>query len=75
MTTRTIQHSARRGRGFLHLGEIFARLRLERRIARDIRRVEEMSDHDLRDIGMHRGDIPLAVRHGRDFYLPKGWTL
>ncbi|MCV2869894.1 DUF1127 domain-containing protein [Defluviimonas sp. WL0002] len=48
------------------LGAILARIRQERRVARDTRRLAELSDDLLRDIGINRGDIPLAVRYGRD---------
>lgn len=48
------------------LGPILARIGRERHIARDSRRLAGLSDHQLRDMGINRGDIPLAVRYGRD---------
>jgi len=75
MTTQTIHHSARHGHAFLHIGEFLARINLAGRIARDIRHLEEMSDHQLRDIGLNRGDIALAVRDGRNFDLIGRWRL
>ncbi|MCB1340695.1 MAG: DUF1127 domain-containing protein [Pseudooceanicola sp.] len=45
---------------------LLARLELERRIQRDTARLEAMSDHELRDIGLRRGDIRDALVHGRD---------
>ena len=41
-----------------------ARMLEEQRIRRDIARLESMSDHLLRDIGVTRSNIPAAARHG-----------
>jgi len=43
-------------RGFARGGEL----------RRDIKRLSAMDDRMLRDIGISRGDIEHAVRHGRD---------
>jgi uncharacterized protein YjiS (DUF1127 family) len=42
-------------------------LRREREIARSVAMLSRMDDRTLRDIGMERGQIESAVRHGRDF--------
>jgi uncharacterized protein YjiS (DUF1127 family) len=38
----------------------------EVRIRRDMRKLESMSDHMLKDIGLTRAEIDRAVRYGRD---------
>jgi uncharacterized protein YjiS (DUF1127 family) len=46
---------------------IVARVARELRIRRDMRRLAEMDDAMLRDIGLARTEIEPAVRHGRSF--------
>lgn len=65
---------APRRRTFPLLRAILARIRRERRIALDTELLAGMDGHLLRDIGIHRGDIPLAVRYGRNFRMPH-WPL
>jgi uncharacterized protein YjiS (DUF1127 family) len=62
MTTSDACTPARHGNG---IAQILHRLRQKARIWRDTRRLADMDDHMLRDNGIHRGDIPLAVRFGR----------
>ena len=45
----------------------WAYLRREREVARAVAMLSRMDDRTLRDIGMERGQIEGAVRHGRDF--------
>lgn len=40
------------------------RLRQSRRFARDVKNLQAMSDHMLRDIGLNRADIFYAVHNG-----------
>jgi uncharacterized protein YjiS (DUF1127 family) len=40
-------------------------VRLELRLRRDERLLMTMSDHELSDLGIGRGQVPDAVRHGR----------
>jgi len=40
-------------------------IRLEIRMRRDERLLMTMSDHELSDLGIGRGQVPDAVRHGR----------
>ena len=65
MNILTFNRVHRTGRPLPRLADIVARIDREWRIARDIGRLEEMSDDELRDIGLTRGDIAHAVRHGR----------
>ena len=46
------------------LKTLLDRVREERRIRRDIARLESMSGHLLRDIGLTRSNIRSAARHG-----------
>ncbi|HMQ94866.1 MAG TPA: DUF1127 domain-containing protein [Amaricoccus sp.] len=69
MKTLTLSQRHRRTSPFVALRAFVAKLDIERRIRRDTARLEAMSDHELRDIGLHRGDIRDALRHGRDWYL------
>lgn len=65
MNILTLQRSHRESRGIAPVARILARIRPALRFAHDIRRLERMSDHELRDIGLSRNEIPFAVRHGR----------
>ncbi len=42
-----------------------ARIRHQRQIRRDMKRLMEYSDRELADIGLHRSDVWRAVRYGR----------
>ena len=46
-------------------GAFLQRLRSQRRQRHDVRHVEELGDHILRDIGLERADIREALQHGR----------
>jgi uncharacterized protein YjiS (DUF1127 family) len=45
------------------LGSWWARYKNRRIELRAMQKLEQMSDHDLRDIGLTRGEIPHAVTH------------
>lgn len=51
--------------GLAALAAAVRHVRRERKIARDRRRMAEMSDAMLKDIGIDRVDIDLAARFGR----------
>jgi len=51
------------------LAQLWAAFQRERTIARGVSKLSSMSDRDLRDIGIDRGRIGFAVRHGRDHDL------
>jgi uncharacterized protein YjiS (DUF1127 family) len=69
MKTLTLNHRHWPTSLFTALGAFVVWLDVERRIRRDIARLESMSEHKLRDIGLHREDIHKALRNGRDWYL------
>jgi uncharacterized protein YjiS (DUF1127 family) len=69
MNTLALQHRHERRSLVPALGAFLARIDMERRIRRDTASLEAMSDHQLRDIGLHRGDIRQALRHGLDWHL------
>ncbi len=54
-------------RSSFQIREILARWQARQRIRSDMRRLESMSDRDLRDIGIRRDQIRSALRHGRDW--------
>lgn len=51
--------------------EIDERIARERETREAIEHLEAMSDAQLRDVGISRGDIVDAVRFGRHFYLER----
>ena len=51
--------------------EIDARIARERENREAVEHLEAMSDAQLRDIGLTRGDIADAVRFGRHYYLER----
>ena len=52
---------------FVRVAGIVARaVRREWRIRRDLRRISELDEHMLHDIGVSPGSLEDAVRHGRD---------
>lgn len=57
---------SQRRRALPRLSAILAWFRRECHIARDTQRLAGLSDRELRDIGISRSDIPLAVRYGRN---------
>lgn len=48
------------------VAQLWVALRRERAIARAAAKLSTLSDRELRDIGIKRGSIAFAVRHGRD---------
>ena len=48
------------------VAQLRAALRHRRAIARAAAKLSSLSDRELRDIGIKRGSIAFAVRHGRD---------
>jgi uncharacterized protein YjiS (DUF1127 family) len=65
LNTMTVQRPHQGSSGFQRMLEAFACIRLQWRVARDIRHLEKMTDHDLRDIGIRRDEIRSAVFLGR----------
>ena len=64
------QHRAGRAAALLGcVAQLWAAFRRERAVARSVSKLSSMSDRDLRDIGIDRGRIAFAVRHGRDHDL------
>ncbi len=49
-------------------GRMIAAMQHRARIAAVERRLRDMPDHMLKDIGMHRSEIHAVVRMGRDAY-------
>jgi len=47
-------------------GSIIGHLAFEARVRRDIRRLETLDNHLLRDMGLARDELRRAVRNGRD---------
>jgi len=50
---------------FIGLGSWLRQMIAGHRRRRDVARLESLSDHMLRDIGISRSEIGRAVRHGR----------
>jgi len=69
----TLQRPRQESRGYWLIGRTLASIRPALRIARDIRRLERMSDYELRDIGLSRNEIRFAVRHGRNRDIAGHW--
>ncbi len=53
------------------LAEIGARIERDREVREAIEHLEAMSDSQLRDIGLQRGDIVAAVRFGNRYYVDR----
>lgn len=45
--------------------QLIAWLKQKRVVRRDLKRLMELDDRELADIGLNRGDLLDAVRHGR----------
>jgi uncharacterized protein YjiS (DUF1127 family) len=58
---------------FVRVAGVVARaVRREWRIRRDLRRISELDEHMLHDIGVSPGALEDAVRHGRDAGFHRG---
>lgn len=72
MTTSDKQHNqANSGAGFPGsgaFGRFAAAVRRRMHVARCERRLRELPDHMLKDMGLHRSEIPAIARFGRTEY-------
>ncbi len=68
------QKTTRSGTLWAGLSILVAAFAREIRLRRDMRRLGEMSDHMLKDIGLSPGQIEGAVRHGRPGALSGSMT-